>query len=182
MSTTTYLGTELDAFSHAGNWKQYLREVTSPYLRGHVLEVGGGIGTTTSAFRSSAQTSWTALEPDPELAMRLARRAAALPRSCSNRRRNAGCDTARAAVRLRNLHRCARAHREGCRRTSPRRRPTNPWRINHRPQSRTSVALYGFRRSDRTLPTLRSAQPDIPDTRWDNPGRYAVSGQRRTSG
>jgi hypothetical protein len=79
MSTTTYLGTELDAFSHAGNWKQYLREVTSPYLRGHVLEVGGGIGTTTSAFRSSAQTSWTALEPDPELAIRLARRAAALP-------------------------------------------------------------------------------------------------------
>ena len=72
--STTYLGTELDAFAHASNWKQYLRQVTEPYLRGHVLEVGGGIGTTTSAFRSSGQTSWTALEPDPELAVRLSQR------------------------------------------------------------------------------------------------------------
>jgi 2-polyprenyl-3-methyl-5-hydroxy-6-metoxy-1,4-benzoquinol methylase len=78
MSTTTYVGTELDAFAHATNWKAYLREVTRPYLRGHVLEVGGGIGTTTSAFRNSAQASWTALEPDAELARRLSARVAAL--------------------------------------------------------------------------------------------------------
>jgi hypothetical protein len=43
-----------------------------------VLEVGGGIGTTTSAFRSAAQSSWTALEPDPELARRLSERVARL--------------------------------------------------------------------------------------------------------
>jgi Methyltransferase domain len=78
MSSTTYLGTELDAFAHASNWKQYLRHVTEPYLRGHVLEVGGGIGTTTSAFRSGAQTSWTALEPDSALASRLSQRASEL--------------------------------------------------------------------------------------------------------
>ena len=79
MSTTTYVGTELDAFAHATNWKSYLREVTAPYLRGRVLEVGGGIGTTTTAFRTSAQRSWTALEPDAELAGRLVERAAQLP-------------------------------------------------------------------------------------------------------
>lgn len=79
MSSTTYLGTELDAFAHASNWKQYLRHVVSPYLKGRVLEVGGGIGTTTSAFRSGAQTSWTALEPDAELAERLRERASGLP-------------------------------------------------------------------------------------------------------
>jgi 2-polyprenyl-3-methyl-5-hydroxy-6-metoxy-1,4-benzoquinol methylase len=78
MSSTTYLGTELDAFAHASNWKQYLRDVTSPYLRGNVLEVGGGIGATTAAFRTGAQASWTALEPDPALASRLSQRASEL--------------------------------------------------------------------------------------------------------
>lgn len=78
MSTSTYIGTELDVFAHATNWKGYLREVVAPYLRGRVLEVGAGIGTTTCAFRSPHQTSWTALEPDPELAARLAARVATL--------------------------------------------------------------------------------------------------------
>src|SRR5918999_1865610 len=79
MPTTTYVGTELDAFAHATNWKQYLRDVIRPYLKGRVLEVGGGIGTTTAAFRSTAQSSWTALEPDAELASRLSVRVAGLP-------------------------------------------------------------------------------------------------------
>ena len=70
--STTYIGTELDAFACATNWKRYLLDVTSPYLTGHVLEVGGGIGTTTTAFRSEAQASWTTLEPDPRLVVRLA--------------------------------------------------------------------------------------------------------------
>jgi len=78
MPSTNYPGTELDAFARASNWKQYLQHITRPYLRGHVLEVGGGIGTTTFAFRSSAQTSWTALEPDPELARRLCQRVSEL--------------------------------------------------------------------------------------------------------
>jgi 2-polyprenyl-3-methyl-5-hydroxy-6-metoxy-1,4-benzoquinol methylase len=78
MSSTTYLGNELDAFAHANNWKKYLRHVVTPYLRGRVLEVGGGIGTTTAAFRNSAQMSWTALEPDANLAGRLSQRAAEL--------------------------------------------------------------------------------------------------------
>jgi 2-polyprenyl-3-methyl-5-hydroxy-6-metoxy-1,4-benzoquinol methylase len=79
MSTTSYIGTELDVFSHATNWKHYLRELVAPHLKGHVLEVGGGIGTTTAAFRTGAQTSWTALEPDAELAHRLSERVSQLP-------------------------------------------------------------------------------------------------------
>jgi 2-polyprenyl-3-methyl-5-hydroxy-6-metoxy-1,4-benzoquinol methylase len=78
MSTTSYIGTELDVFSHATNWKQYLRRLIEPYLRGDVLEVGGGIGTTTAAFRTDAQASWTALEPDAELARRLYERVSQL--------------------------------------------------------------------------------------------------------
>ena len=66
-----YVGTELDVFGHAHNWKAYLRSRITKYLRGRVLEVGGGIGATTSAFRDAAQDRWTALEPDPALAARL---------------------------------------------------------------------------------------------------------------
>ena len=79
MPTTTYAGTELDVFAHARNWKRYLRDSVAPWLRGDVLEVGGGIGETTCAFRSAAQASWTALEPDPRLAARLAARVDGLP-------------------------------------------------------------------------------------------------------
>jgi 2-polyprenyl-3-methyl-5-hydroxy-6-metoxy-1,4-benzoquinol methylase len=71
MSSTRYVGTELDLFAHAGNWKAYLRRVIAPHLHGRVLEVGGGIGATTCAFRSVEQDRWTVLEPDPQLAVRL---------------------------------------------------------------------------------------------------------------
>ena len=79
MAATTYVGTELDVFAHARNWKRYLRSVTAPHLRGDVLEVGAGIGETSCAFRTHAQASWTALEPDPRLAVRLKTRCASLP-------------------------------------------------------------------------------------------------------
>jgi 2-polyprenyl-3-methyl-5-hydroxy-6-metoxy-1,4-benzoquinol methylase len=78
MSTSTYAGTELDVFAHARNWKRYVRDLAAPYLRGDVLEVGGGIGETTSVFRSEAQSSWTALEPDMALAARLRSRVSKL--------------------------------------------------------------------------------------------------------
>ena len=79
MSTSTYVGTELDVFAHARNWKRYVRDLAAPYLHGDVLEVGGGIGETSCAFRSAAQSSWTALEPDLGLASRLRARVATLP-------------------------------------------------------------------------------------------------------
>src|SRR5829696_3215795 len=78
MSATSYIGTELDVFGQARNWKRYLRDLARPYLVGDVLEVGGGIGETSCAFRSEAQSSWTALEPDWRLAKRLQDRVAEL--------------------------------------------------------------------------------------------------------
>lgn len=73
MSTTgqDYIGTELEVFAHARNWKQYLRARIAPFLRGDVLEIGAGIGTTTRAFRSGTEASWTCVEPDPALARSL---------------------------------------------------------------------------------------------------------------
>jgi 2-polyprenyl-3-methyl-5-hydroxy-6-metoxy-1,4-benzoquinol methylase len=79
MLNSTYVGTELDVFALAQNWKRYVRDLAAPYLRGDVLEVGAGIGGTSVAFRDEAQSTWTALEPDVSLAARLRDRVAALP-------------------------------------------------------------------------------------------------------
>jgi SAM-dependent methyltransferase len=79
MDQQTYVGTELDTFAHAQHWKAYLRALMRPWLRGLVLEVGAGIGATTAAFRDGAQTRWTALEPDADLAGRLRGRIGELP-------------------------------------------------------------------------------------------------------
>jgi len=64
-------GTELDLFSHASNWKSYWAKFIIPFIRGHVLEVGAGIGSSTLALSTCSYTSWTCLEPDPELATQL---------------------------------------------------------------------------------------------------------------
>ncbi len=37
-----YIGTELEVFAHARNWKEYVRKKIDPYLGGDVLEVGAG--------------------------------------------------------------------------------------------------------------------------------------------
>ena len=43
----TYPGGELELFEHARNWKKYFSHFIKPYLKGRVLEVGAGIGSTT---------------------------------------------------------------------------------------------------------------------------------------
>ncbi len=94
MTQCEYVGTELELFAEARNWKRYLRDAIAPFLGGDVLEVGAGIGTTTRAlctghvFRLTAEatgavSSWTCLEPDPALAATLERESLALP--CSPR-------------------------------------------------------------------------------------------------
>ena len=180
MSTTTYLGTELDTFAHASNWKQYLRQLVRPYLQGHVLEVGGGIGATTSAFRSGDQTSWTALEPDAELALRLSERASELR------------DPVRIvigtldAIQPLPLFDCViyidvlehiEKHEEELRRAAAR-LVTGGAIVCTQP--RTSIVVYGVRRSNRSLPPLRPAQSQCADAGRDDAGRYALSRQRRT--
>ncbi|HIF24278.1 MAG TPA: methyltransferase type 12 [Gemmatimonadetes bacterium] len=68
--TYEYVGTELDLFAQATNWKKYLQSVVSPFLTGDVLEVGAGIGTTTRAFSDGSASTWLCLEPDGDLAER----------------------------------------------------------------------------------------------------------------
>jgi len=65
-----YPGKELTLFSAATHWKQYFSQKIGPYLSGDVLEVGAGLGGTTQSLLKFARgpiTSWTALEPDPDL-------------------------------------------------------------------------------------------------------------------
>ncbi len=66
-----YEGTELELFAEARNWKAYFGELLRPFISGRVLEVGAGIGATTMVLLNEAVSSWTCLEPDPELARQL---------------------------------------------------------------------------------------------------------------
>jgi SAM-dependent methyltransferase len=70
-----YIGSELDLFALAVNWKRYWTGHIQPFLRGRILEIGAGIGSNTLALADSSQ-DWTCLEPDAELADRLRRRLA----------------------------------------------------------------------------------------------------------
>jgi SAM-dependent methyltransferase len=80
----TYVGTELDLFAKATNWKAYLRRQITPYLGRKVLEIGAGLGGTTLHLCSGRHDRWICLEPDPALARRLESsiRAGDLPPCC----------------------------------------------------------------------------------------------------
>lgn len=63
--TFVYQGSELEHFALAHNWKRYMRDRLAPYLRGHVIEVGAGLGETARALRPGlAIESWLCVEPD----------------------------------------------------------------------------------------------------------------------
>jgi SAM-dependent methyltransferase len=67
MIPATYVGKELDIFANAIRWKKYWSSKVRPYLTGDILEVGSGLGTNTAFLKSADVSSWTCLEPDPEL-------------------------------------------------------------------------------------------------------------------
>jgi SAM-dependent methyltransferase len=67
MNPATYVGKELDIFANAIRWKKYWSSKIRPYLTGDILEVGSGQGSNTPFLKSAGATSWTCLEPDPEL-------------------------------------------------------------------------------------------------------------------
>ena len=69
----TYVGSELDTFSLARNWKRYWSLVLAPYVSGTVLEVGAGIGANIPYLINGRVTSLVGLEPDRELARRVER-------------------------------------------------------------------------------------------------------------
>lgn len=62
-----YIGSELEVFSNAINWKSYFSTIIKPYLGKNVLEVGAGIGATTKLFVTDNIDSWLCLEPDKQL-------------------------------------------------------------------------------------------------------------------
>lgn len=62
-----YIGTELDLFQHAHNWKRYFSSVLRPFVKGDVLDVGCGMGVNADHLWNPAVTAYTFLEPDPRL-------------------------------------------------------------------------------------------------------------------
>jgi SAM-dependent methyltransferase len=66
-----YIGSELDTFNRARNWKRYWSSVLEPYVRGAVLEVGAGVGANVPYLLNPAVTRLVGLEPDGHLAARL---------------------------------------------------------------------------------------------------------------
>jgi SAM-dependent methyltransferase len=88
MSTDfTYVGSELDLFSAAKNWKSYFRDQLRPYLGEDVLEVGAGLGGTTKVLCRGTEKRWVCLEPDASLVDRLDQEIAsgALSKVCESR-------------------------------------------------------------------------------------------------
>jgi ubiquinone/menaquinone biosynthesis C-methylase UbiE len=62
--TFKYQGNELTLFQHANNWKKYFSKVILQYIKMNVLEVGAGIGATTSLLNNNTAFEWLLLEPD----------------------------------------------------------------------------------------------------------------------
>lgn len=82
-----YIGTELEVFAHATNWRSYWQSQIQPYLGQTVLEVGAGIGTVTKSLCGGNVQRWVALEPDAAMAEKLCadRQAGRLPAACTPR-------------------------------------------------------------------------------------------------
>lgn len=74
-----YVGSELELFKNAKNWKRYFGAIIQNYLRGSVLEVGAGIGNNTSFLINEKITCWTALEPDRSMHVSLQERLKRIP-------------------------------------------------------------------------------------------------------
>ena len=75
----SYIGDELDLFKAAVNWKRYFRDTLAAHIKGDVLEVGAGIGGTTSTFAPLTFKRWHCLEPDPQLVGQLNKQLKELP-------------------------------------------------------------------------------------------------------
>lgn len=87
MSSYVYIGSELELFAQAKNWKRHYGRRVRRHLGPDVLEVGAGIGATTQSLCPGIQRRWLCLEPDPKLAEVLQASAAsgALPACCEVR-------------------------------------------------------------------------------------------------
>src|SRR5437667_6750253 len=66
------IGSELELFAEAVNWRTYWQRQTVPLLGRRVLEVGAGFGTVTGDLCRSPVEHWLALKPDRATAAHLA--------------------------------------------------------------------------------------------------------------
>jgi SAM-dependent methyltransferase len=71
MSEFKYVGSELELFAVAHNWKAYWSSRIRPFIAGDVLEVGAGVGANTPYLNRNGSRRWVCLEPDPVLAAQL---------------------------------------------------------------------------------------------------------------
>ena len=71
MSGYTYLGSELELFAKALNWKSYWRRHLNAFIRGTVIEVGAGNGNNTRTLQDLDCERWVCVEPDPNLCAQL---------------------------------------------------------------------------------------------------------------
>ncbi len=65
MMETSYIGSELEIFAQAINWKRYYGGRIEPFFGQTVLEVGAGLGETTIHLAATPRRKWLCLEPDP---------------------------------------------------------------------------------------------------------------------
>jgi hypothetical protein len=70
-SSSVYVGSELELFAHARNWKSYWSSRLLDHVRGDVGEVGAGLGASTPLLCSISATAWCFIEPDPHMAQGL---------------------------------------------------------------------------------------------------------------
>ncbi len=68
-----YIGSELELFTRAVRWAEYVARQVEPFLSGTVIEVGAGMGARTSRLAPFAER-WVAVEPDAQLAGSIADR------------------------------------------------------------------------------------------------------------
>ena len=79
-----YIGSELEIFREAVNWKNYYGGLIRPFFGREVLEVGAGIGATTEWLCDGGENRWVCLEPDAQMAEEIRRKItdAELPANC----------------------------------------------------------------------------------------------------
>jgi SAM-dependent methyltransferase len=73
----SYVGSELELFAKATNWKRYISRTLRPYIAELVIEVGAGLGNTTKYLCDRMHLRWLCLDPDPRHVAHLEARIAA---------------------------------------------------------------------------------------------------------
>jgi SAM-dependent methyltransferase len=87
MEAEIYVGSELELFARARNWKSYWGSIVRPHLGDRVLDVGAGIGETAKTLATDRHKKWVCLEPDRRMTEQIADRISCrdLPTICEAR-------------------------------------------------------------------------------------------------